>query len=82
MEIISVLSSKVHLINMCCHICKCTPRYFYLGYGIESDFKMILRTLPAIEESLKKVKRIVNLEGLAKKVCLNILISLYLIHFT
>ena len=33
---------------------------------------MILRTLPAMEESMMKIKRVINLEVLAKKVSLTI----------
>ncbi|XP_060579875.1 exonuclease mut-7 homolog [Ruditapes philippinarum] len=45
----------------------CSSDVLKLGYGIESDLKMILRTFPCIKENMLGVKRIINLELLAKK---------------
>ncbi|KAL4219645.1 hypothetical protein ACF0H5_022217 [Mactra antiquata] len=48
-----------------------------LGYGIESDLKMIMRTFPCMKEAMFHVKRIVNLETLAKKLILEDLQPLF-----
>ncbi|XP_053380810.1 exonuclease mut-7 homolog isoform X2 [Mercenaria mercenaria] len=42
-----------------------------LGYGIESDLKMILRTFPCMKDGMVKMKRVVNVELLAKKFVLS-----------
>lgn len=41
---------------------------FVPGYGIESDLKMIVKTFPSLTEAMMGVKRMVNLEVLAKEV--------------
>lgn len=46
----------------------CNETILKLGYGIECDLKMLMRTLPAMERPMMKVRRIVNLEILAKKI--------------
>ncbi|XP_052790834.1 exonuclease mut-7 homolog [Mya arenaria] len=48
----------------------CSEKVLKLGYGIESDLKMLLRTFPTMQEQMTKVRRIVNLDILAKKLAL------------
>jgi hypothetical protein len=39
-----------------------------VGYGFDSDIKMMVKTHPFLKEHLMKMKRTVNLEKLALKV--------------
>ncbi|KAK3600347.1 hypothetical protein CHS0354_015943 [Potamilus streckersoni] len=46
----------------------CRDDVLKLGYGLESDLRMIVRTFPSMLEPLQNMKRVTNLEGLAKQV--------------
>ncbi|KAH3795422.1 hypothetical protein DPMN_148972 [Dreissena polymorpha] len=45
----------------------CSEHVLKLGYGIESDLKMLLRSFPCLQEPMMNVKRIVNLETLVRQ---------------
>ena len=42
--------------------------YVFTGYGLDSDFKMFIKTFPFMEKTLAKMQRVVDLEKLAQKV--------------
>ncbi|XP_048579559.1 exonuclease mut-7 homolog isoform X2 [Nematostella vectensis] len=44
------------------------PRVLKLGYGVETDFKVMLSSCPPFKEALNKVKRFVDLCHLSKEV--------------
>ena len=41
--------------------------FFVLGYGVESDFKALITTLPILEKSVKKMKGFVDLCTLSQQ---------------
>lgn len=42
--------------------------HVFTGYGLDSDFKMFIKTFPFMEKTLAKMQRVVDLERLAQKV--------------
>ncbi|CAC5357048.1 unnamed protein product [Mytilus coruscus] len=46
----------------------CNQDIVKLGYGLDSDFKMFIKTFPFMEKTLAKMQRVVDLEKLAQKV--------------
>ncbi|XP_060070082.1 exonuclease mut-7 homolog isoform X2 [Ylistrum balloti] len=46
----------------------CNPAILKLGYGLDSDFQMFVKTFPFMKESLANMSRVVELEKVAQKV--------------
>ncbi|KAL3871620.1 hypothetical protein ACJMK2_039607 [Sinanodonta woodiana] len=46
----------------------CHDDVLKLGYGLESDLRMIIKTFPSMQEPLRNLKRVTDLEVLAKQV--------------
>ncbi|XP_021375991.1 exonuclease mut-7 homolog isoform X2 [Mizuhopecten yessoensis] len=46
----------------------CNPAILKLGYGLDSDFQMFVKTFPFMKESLAHLCRVVELEKVARKV--------------